>query len=55
MDVPGTTAIGYWPAGFYLGAAALCYFLGASGDLTVPLFSLGALTALAKYVMRNES
>lgn len=54
--IPDHNAVGFWLVGFFWAAAALCFvFDGGAGELVIPLLSMGALTALAKYVMRNES
>lgn len=54
QELPNREIIGFWLAVFFGGAAALCYLLGASIDLIIPLLSLGVLAAIAKYVPNND-
>jgi hypothetical protein len=54
QEVPNHETISFWLAVFFWGAAVLCYLLGASIDMIVPLFSLGVLAKIAKYVTNND-
>jgi hypothetical protein len=54
QEVPNHETISFWLAVVFSGAAALCYLLGGSIDLIVPLLSLGVLAAIAKYVTNND-
>ena len=55
QGVPDQDSVGYWLVGFFWGMAALCYLFDGAAELIISLLSLGALTAIAKYVMRNEA
>lgn len=52
---PDHSAVVSCAVGVLLGAAALCYFCAGPVELTLSLSMLGVLTAIAQYVMRNET
>jgi hypothetical protein len=54
QEVRDHVTISFWPVIFFWVTAALCYFFGGSPEWTISLLSLGVLTAIARYVMRND-
>jgi hypothetical protein len=53
--IPDYLAVGFWLAGFFWTAAALCYFFGGSTDLVISLLTIGLLGALAKWIVSQRS
>lgn len=53
--LPDPLTIAIWITGTSWMLAVLAYLLGGSAEWILPLFSLGALTGLAEWLMRQKA